>query len=302
MEKRFLESILDKIEVEYPSQIAKRWTRNSRWSDVLLQMDDNKINDFAGKIISYIEECQENYKPKSLPADSERLKDKKYISRRSYITLTFNKNNKDLLIDSNEVFIERFFSFLSNINQPTFSICWNQYQVGKYYKEAIDIRMKYNEKYNLVELKALNTKGSADNPLFAIIESVKNYYLYPQHDNINKLIVLATKDYWNKYVYNEDIYIKILKIIREIHKNNPSININLMYINCTKNDLNNFLTIFKTKVNEKDFAQETTSKIHDRCQYTNFCNYKLEIIYEWLKKDFKLNELFKIDNYIFEGN
>ncbi len=200
--ERLLDKILNKLESDYKLKLRGHWTRNSHWAEAVCKISTMK--DFAKSINNHAKKYAKDYIPDNLKSDEDRLKDNDYKKRRQHITITRNENKpENIYIDSNEVFIERFLTFIANDCQNGGSVCskyWNQYQVGKSYKEAIDIRIQDSKnRYKYVELKALDENGKADNPLFAIVESIKNYYLSKNTDNISELIVLAPIDYWSKH-------------------------------------------------------------------------------------------------------
>ena len=307
VEKRLLDIILDELEGDYELELkGVHWTRNSHWSEAICQIPD--LNNFAKLINDYAKKHAKGFKPNNLKSDKDRLKDNGYKDRRLHITLTRNENKpENIFIDSNEVFIERLLTFIQNDCQNGGEICskyWNQYQIGKSYKEAVDIRIKNNNKYKYVELKALDTpidetkEGKADNPLFAIIESIKNYYLSPNQDKIEELIILAPIDYWNKYLNKREVYTSIQKLLRAFKEQKEPISIKLQYIDCTSSIyLKEFKTEFKKFIKEDDF-KEKKSKIDDatKRKYTHAANYKLDTIYSWLS-GYKLENLFKVKDY-----
>ena len=136
----------------------------------------------------------------------------------------------------------------------------------------------------------LNDDKKADNPFFAIVESIKNYYLYQTPDDINELIVLAPIDYWKQYL-NKTVFDKLMQFIKAVEKTEPKVKISLQYIKCGCDYLEKFSEIVNGK--EKEFKfEEKISENEDKSKrkYTHAANKQLKDIVPWLSK-FNLTEL-----------
>ena len=119
----------------------------------------------------------------------------------------------------------------------------------------IDLYCQNNKEINIIELKQWD---SNDNPLFAIVELLKNYYLLfyshqnkpiIEHFNICKenkkinLILLAPIEYY-EYFYKEKTLTNFLKLIemlnkKLIKKEEIEINIQLKYLNIERTTIEN---------------------------------------------------------------
>lgn len=283
--KRLLDIILNQIEHEYKFDLPGHWTRNSHWKDALMKITD--FDSFAETIIKKVGLCAKGRKINDLNKYQNKLKEKDYKKRRTHITLT--SNGKDIFIDSNEIFVERLLSFIENDCQNGGEHCskyWNQFQIGKSYKEAVDIRINENNKIKYVELKVLNDEEKADNPFVAIIENIKNYYLSMEKDNISELIILAPDDYWESYYKDEKEKLALDNLKNALCK--QSVNIRFAKNGCTCEMLSSFLEMIKKHVNDNDF-HSTQSKSQNP-KYTKAANYDLSEIIPWLPE----NELKKI--------
>lgn len=114
----------------------------------------------------------------------------------------------------------------------------NQWPVGNQ-KECVDlVYINENNEYSLIELKiARKDETKADSPLYAFIESIKNYCLVQNmnkkhHKNfkINELIILATKTYFEKiYKFDNEKFGNFISLIENFNKNNNII-FKLFYI------------------------------------------------------------------------
>ena len=186
------------------------------------------------------------------------VKNKEYWQNRQHITYTFDNGTepgsiKNLKIDSNETFIERLITHKKSVDnkETDYPEYWNQFQVGKSQKENVDIRICKNNIVKYVELKVLGTSDkngeqSADSPFYAIVESIKNYYLTPKPDNINELIVLAPCTYWDIY---KEMIPSAENLIKELTNNLP-VKITLKSINFTDEDLCKIDSVFKEYIKE----------------------------------------------------
>lgn len=217
--------------------------------------------------------------------DNIRIKNKNYIKQRNLITLLTKVNNPDAIQfadedliftnKSNEDFIEIFLTYMLNRDTKTtenpFPVCWNKYQVG-IRKEDVDMRLKKNEKYSYIELKSITkTSAKAENPFFALVESIKNYHLSKisrKDIEVAELIILAPVDYWKLHFANISDYYKMKLVIAEFEKQLSQLTIKMMYINCTANDILQFEDIFnkpkinkiiKSKIKSKQYIYKNTT-------------------------------------------
>ena len=200
----------------------------------------------------------------------DRIKDYSYWSRRQHVTYTQKGSLpitiEKLKIDSNEVFLERIIAYKKYYeykqNKTKLPDFWNQYQVGTSYKEDVDIRIKENKTEKYVELKALNKDGCADNPLFAIVESIKNYYLTPNKQELKELIVLAPENYW-EVSHNKDA-VSVLKQLLIILSKHLGITISIQKINIRESDFEQIDYIFKhyivNNLKNNKFKQNSAKK------------------------------------------
>ena len=286
--ERLLDIILNQIELDYKFDLPGHWTRNSHWKEALMKIND--FDCFAETIIKKVGECVKGREKNDLHKYQNKIKDKDYKKRRTHITLT--SNGKDIFIDSNEIFVERLLSFIENDCQKGGEHCskyWNQFQIGKSYKEAVDIRINENNKIKYVELKVLNDEEKADNPFVAIIENIKNYYLSMEKDNISELIILAPDDYWESYYKDEKEKQALDNLKKALCK--QSVNIRFATNGCTCETLSSFLKEIKKHINDNDFSQKESKSKNPK--YTKAANYDLSKIYPWLSM-FDLDELLKI--------
>ena len=260
---------------------------NTKW-------DDKK---FADLIIATIKKVTKN--APSCPSNAKFFNNEKYWNTRRHITYTVPVGKKpndinNLQIDSNEVFLERVISYrkyLDDINSipPTF---WNQFQVGKSPKEDVDIRIEENNKIKYVELKVLNKKRTADNPLFAIIESIKNYYLTKNEEdrkNITELIVLAPDDYWEQ-LHNIEAVKSLKPLVNELKKIIKT-DISLKKINFNSDDLREIDKIFREYImeNKNNFQKiNIIEKTYTEERRQN----KRAIPYDFVINNIKLEDVF----------
>ena len=286
--ERLLDEILNKIEQEYKFNLRGHWTRNSHWKDALMKITD--FDSFAETIINIVGQCAKDCKKNDLHKYQDNIKNKDYKKRRTHITLT--SKGKDIFIDSNEIFVERLLSFIENDCQNGGEHCsryWNQFQIGKSYKEAVDIRINENGKIKYVELKVLNDDEKADNPFVAIVENIKNYYLSMEKENISELIILAPDDYWEAYYKGGKEKIALDNLRKALCK--QSLNIRFAANGCTREALSSFLEEIKKHIDDKDFYE--TDYKRQNPKYTRAANYDLSEIVPWLPEN-ELKKLLKI--------
>ena len=202
-------------------------------------------------------------------------KNKRFWNDRRHITYTVPVSKKPtevefLKIDSNELFIERLITYQKYINNQDIDYpeyC-NQFPIGNK-KENVDIRICKNKKIKYIELKVLDSSDSpsADSPIFAIVESIKNYYLTADRCNIDELIVLAPDSYWIKF---KNMIPLAELLINELKKVIPT-EISLKKINFTPEDFEQIDKIFK------DYIYENTKKEGEKFKSDKF-------LIEWAEK------------------
>ena len=286
---RLLDEILNNIEQKYKFDLPGQWTSNSYWKDALSHITD--FDSFAKSIINVIESCTKVCMKNDLCKYHDKLKDDDFKDRRTHITLT--RNGSIFFIDSNETFVERLLSYWGNNCQNGGKYCskyWNQFQIGKSYKEAVDIRINESNKIKYVELKVLNDAGKADNPFVAIIENIKNYYLSMEKDNISELIILAPNDYWEAYYKDEKEKHALDNLKNALCK--QSLNIRFATNGCTRKRLSLFLEEIKKHIHDEDFFPKVSKS--RKPKHTHAASYDVSLIYDWLSRFKCLEELLMI--------
>lgn len=91
-------------------------------------------------------------------------------------------------------------------------------------KELADIvEKKFGKIITLIELKSWN--NTQDSPLYAIIELLKNYYLYKDRTNIRQLILLAPTEYF-KY-FNAVNNLQLQNLLKALNNKLKNYNCNI---------------------------------------------------------------------------
>lgn len=193
---RLLNVIVSGLTEEYSIIYSQALINKTGW---------NSFSYKGGKIqkieesIDYIKNCIEKYNLKS--------SNEKYDqNKRGRITYNLEKHS----ISGNiENALERIITILNDKED-----CVIKNQIVTLDQGHIDFVVNYNGKTSFVELK--KWKNKVDNPIYAIIESLKNYYLYKhlvkknekyhkvfvqyvnEHNiqTIDKLIILAPQEYY----------------------------------------------------------------------------------------------------------
>lgn len=262
-----------------------KWLNNSKCFKKFVELY-NEAN-FAKEIVTI---CQNKIKQNK---DKEPDFNQQYWNRRN--NLTFTKKDGKTRIDSNEVFLERIYSYFQNkklnIDNHKFH---NQYKIGKSCKEAIDIRIDNDNGVEYVELKCLNCRGYADTPLLAIVESIKNYYLSREKEKITLLTILAPLDYWNVKITNENEFNLLIKIIENLNKQlkKENVKIQIKALSIKSSDLNEILK----KVNDE---LEFSHALYQNKQYDFVASVSMDEIWNKISdlEIFKNLNTKSIENY-----
>jgi len=184
-------------------------------------LDDMDLKELADKIIKLTE---------SLKSD---IQNKINLRQRFEFTIVHKDN---FSIWRNEEALERA------IVAKNKEIYFNQINLKKGSKENIDLIKIDDKELTIYELKAENGK---DTPLFALIELLKNYYLFKnsQIDDervINKTIklsILAPKEYYDNFSKNK-LLVKFIELCTII-QNELGIDILIQEVAINSNDIKN---------------------------------------------------------------
>ena len=135
----------------------------------------------------------------------------------------------------------------------------NQWCVGKN-QESVDLVIcDNNKKYTLVELKSLNNNNVSDSPIFALIETIKNYCLLEKYSkekshicDIEEFCLLAPKDYYEHFFKGKDAITDINEFYKTVEKFNEKNKV-----------LNLKFTMKFINKNGKDIVNNAQDKYHN---------------------------------------
>ncbi len=152
-------------------------------------------------------------------------------------------------------------------------------------KELADIVEKHCGKITtLIELKSWN--NTQDSPLYAIIELLKNYYLYEDRINIRQLVLLAPTEYFKYFnAVNNSHLQDLLKVLNnKLKKYNCNIclkTINIDFVDWKKNIYGAIPKDLKFKpVNRKSNYYKEIASI-DLTEYKDIFNAYCEELKNW---------------------
>ena len=139
------------------------------------------------------------------------------------VFLTAKSKYKDVNKCNNEKNIEKLIATIYEDNERVS----NQWCVGKN-QESVDLVIcDNNKKYTLVELKSLNNNNASDSPIFALIETIKNYCLLKKYFEkkshiceIKEFCLLAPKDYYEHFFKGKDAISDINEFYKTVEKFN----------------------------------------------------------------------------------
>lgn len=160
--------------------------------------------------------------------------------RKSYRIAVVKKNDKKWIYRREEG-LERLICAVNSINNTTE---WgNQIKIneekckGKELVDLVEYEKETNRIISLIELKAWNKK---DNPLYAIIELLKNYFICDDKTQkyIKNLTLLAPKEYYLEHnLYNNTEFKAFIDKLNSILP--PAVTISVKDINLTISDWEN---------------------------------------------------------------
>lgn len=239
------ESNIDKIikclyDVEKPNQ---RKSKN-RWIDTKPGWKNYKHNEEKENLINKI-------KVEIKPRNDNNLKELPLHN----VLLTAKSKYKDVNKCNNEKNIEKLIATIYEDNEKVS----NQWCVGQN-QESVDLVIcDNNKKYTLIELKSLNNNNASDSPIFALIETIKNYCLLKKYSEKKSLIceikefcLLAPKDYYEHFFKGKDAINNINEFYKTVEKFNEENNVSNL----------KFTMKFINK-NGKDIVNNAQDKYHN---------------------------------------
>ena len=226
---------LDEIIESFSEKFSKYFENKSGWNDLYKL---NEVDELANCII-----CNTENKTTGL------IEPKRYRKERikTDFSITQSSNRADFVIGVPENNLERL---LIIANEQKKNIA-NQIPTPD--KGHVDLYFEQDNEINIIELKQWNGN---DNPLFAIVELLKNYNLLllsDENKNVRKyynihlnnenscvnLILLAPVEYYNKFAKgcNKKTLVTYFNIIRKLNEllKDKKIKISLQYINFKNN-------------------------------------------------------------------
>ncbi len=208
------------------------------------------------------------------------------LKKNTEISIVKNSNLPEF--KSFEESLERIITFL---NLKIF----NQLCIGSNNKESIDLIYSNNEHNEEDNKYLIELKTTANTPLYAFIELIKDYCLLKKLDKsdrgkIEKLILLAPKSYFEKFKEQNSI-IEFFKTIEEFNKNSES-KFSIMYFDGVNEETFEPLISYINNTNTRKIQWESSNSV----RYNYVKHIELSEISE---KDFNLKNLPK--NLLFEN-
>lgn len=171
------------------------------------------------------------------------------------VLLTAKSKYKDVNKCNNEKNIEKLIATIYEDNEKVS----NQWCVGQN-QESVDLVIcDNNKKYTLIELKSLNNNNASDSPIFALIETIKNYCLLKKYSkekshicDIEEFCLLAPKDYYEHFFKGKDAITDINEFYKTVEKFNEENKV-----------LNLKFTMKFINKNGKDIVNNAQDKYHN---------------------------------------
>lgn len=176
--------------------------------------------------------------------------------RDSNLAFTVVKKGNKIWVPRLEEALERAIAAINDKNMR------NQYNINeKNPKEAVDlIILDEKEVMGLIELKPWE---SNNNPTYAFVELLKNYWLAKNNKSIKELILLAPLKYYQRYRYKKPIT-EFLNTIRKFNDNDHKVKFELKYIELKYEDFHKLIKdlanpiVWQPVSHTKRFSEVTT--------------------------------------------
>ena len=210
---------IDKIiKYLYGVKPNQRKSKN-RWIDTKPGWKNYKHNEEKENIINKIKNKIDTLDTLDTPRNDNNLKELPLHN----VFLTAKSKYNDTNKCNNEKNIEKLIATIYEKDKRVS----NQWCVGKN-QESVDLVIcDNNKKYTLVELKSLNNNNASDSPIFALIETIKNYFLLENYSkekshicDIEEFCLLAPKDYYEHFFKGKDAINNINEFYKTVEKFN----------------------------------------------------------------------------------
>lgn len=248
-----IDEIIINLYGEENMDTVKKMNPANRWIDTKPGWKNYKHNEGKENIIDKIKAIIDEIKNKiGTPRNDNNLKELPLHN----VFLTAKSKYDDTNKCNNEKNIEKLIATIYEKDKRVS----NQWCVGKN-QESVDLVIcDNNKKYTLVELKSLNQNNTSDSPIFALIETIKNYCLlkeyYSQEKShicdIKEFCLLAPKDYYEHFFKGKDAINNINEFYKTVEKFNEENNVSNL----------KFTMKFINK-NGKDIVNNAQDKYHN---------------------------------------